>query len=277
MPARIIREGWIESERIAQLDAVSERFFLRLCLRADDYGRFHGNPILLKSSLFPLAEDIRSTDIPRWLAACETAGLVRCYDHDGKRFLEIPRFDQRTRAQKSKFPAPADDGQMPGTCQTTAGPPRTDSDSNFGGDNKVAGGAVSSLALPFDSPEFSAAWKDFEKHRSEIRKPLKPTSTRLALKELAAMGPARAIAALQHTIAKGWQGIREPDPSERSRYQGTAKPSVEPEPEGWRSWLNDNCPNSAFSRGGLQEGAAWSEVEASTRAWIVKKMGASKT
>ena len=138
MPTRLIREGWLESEAINQLDPLSERFFLRLCLRADDYGRFHANPILLKSALFPLREDVRGADISRWLAACEKSGMVRCYSDSGKPYLEIPKFGQRTRADKSKFPEPPDSvnvpllpgmslsegigprrnaGHMPGNCQ----------------------------------------------------------------------------------------------------------------------------------------------------------------
>ena len=79
--------------------------------------------------------------------------------------------------------------------------------------------------LPFDSVAFTEAWKHWEQHRREIRKPLKPTMREAQLRELEAMGEARAIAALRHTIAKGWQGIREPDqlqfgpqrPAERER------------------------------------------------------------
>lgn len=65
--------------------------------------------------------------------------------------------------------------------------------------------------LPFDSPEFLEVWTKWKKHRSEIRKPLKPTMMAESLEELAKMGESRAITALKHTIAKGWQGIREPD------------------------------------------------------------------
>jgi hypothetical protein len=118
MPSRIIREGWLESEPINGLSKEAEVFFLRLCLRADDYGRYHANPILLKSNLYPLKEAIRSTDIPRWVAECETAGLVRCYEHSKKRFLEIIKFGQRTRTD-SKFPSPEDEGVT--FCQTNDG------------------------------------------------------------------------------------------------------------------------------------------------------------
>lgn len=65
--------------------------------------------------------------------------------------------------------------------------------------------------LPFPSAVFREAWTDFVKHRQEIRKKMTPMATKHAWKELAAMGEQRAIVALNHTIAKGWQGIREPD------------------------------------------------------------------
>ena len=118
MPTRMIREGWLESDRIDQLDANAERFFLRLMLKADDYGRYHAAPQMLKSMLFPMKEDIRATDMTRCLAACEKAGLIRCYEVSGKQLLEIRRFDQRLRTKNGKFPPPADtcpthDGQMP--------------------------------------------------------------------------------------------------------------------------------------------------------------------
>lgn len=124
MPNRIIREGWIDSLAIDSLDSASERFFLRLCLKADDYGRYHAHPQLIKSTLFPLKDDVRSADIPRWLAACEKAGLLRCYEVADKAYTEIIKFDQRTRAKTSKFPAP--DKLLPVPCRTDDSHPRTE-------------------------------------------------------------------------------------------------------------------------------------------------------
>lgn len=77
----------------------------------------------------------------------------------------------------------------------------------------------STFVLPFDSVEFSEAWKNWEKHRAEIRKPLKPTMRNGQFAELKAMGEQRAIAAIKHTIAKGWQGIREPDAQQKPGFQ----------------------------------------------------------
>lgn len=61
------------------------------------------------------------------------------------------------------------------------------------------------------SPEFERAWADWQQHRREIKKPLKPTMIAAQLRAFEKMGTARAIAAIDFTIEKGWQGIREPD------------------------------------------------------------------
>lgn len=119
MPNRLIREGWVDSEKIDSLSSDGERFFLRLLLKADDFGRYTANSQLLKSSLFPLKDGIRNTDMTRLLAECEKAGLVRCYEHASKRYCVIDNFQQRTRAMASKYPDPeGDDGHMSDTCLT---------------------------------------------------------------------------------------------------------------------------------------------------------------
>jgi hypothetical protein len=75
--------------------------------------------------------------------------------------------------------------------------------------------------LPFASLEFQEAWKSWKSHRSEIRKPLKPTMMAACLRELAKMGESRAIAAIEHTIFKGWQGIREPE--QQQQWNGQSR------------------------------------------------------
>lgn len=111
MPNRILRD-WTDSFSVNELDAQAERFFVRLIMKADDFGRFHADTRLLKANLFPLLSEIRDTDISRWIAACEKAGLLRCYVDDRSRsYLEIVNFRQRTRQSESKFPSPKDQSQ----------------------------------------------------------------------------------------------------------------------------------------------------------------------
>jgi hypothetical protein len=54
------------------------------------------------------------------------------------------------------------------------------------------------------------AWGEWAQHRREIKKKLTPLATRRQLAALEDMGEAKAIAAIQHSIANGWQGIFEP-------------------------------------------------------------------
>jgi hypothetical protein len=78
--------------------------------------------------------------------------------------------------------------------------------------------------LPFTSPAFREAWTAWVRHRKEIRKPLTPTASERQLKKLADMGEARAIAALDHSMANGWQGIFEP-------YASKPTPNQAPTPK----------------------------------------------
>lgn len=213
MPSRIIREGWVESERINLLDAASECFFIRLLLRADDYGRYHANPTLLKSNLFPLREDVRSTDIPRLLAACEKAGLVRCYEVAGKRYVEVPRFDQRTRAKNSKFPPPPINGSHPpDPCQTDGGHMRTyaDSDSESLSESERARGLPDSL----NTPKFSERWLRWQAHWSatfNFGNPMPEMTAHQHLRFFVEIGEDRAIVAINHSISMGnWRAPAEP-------------------------------------------------------------------
>lgn len=60
-------------------------------------------------------------------------------------------------------------------------------------------------------PEFAAAWADWQEHRREIKSPLTATQAAKQLKMLENIGLSRAIGMIEHTIEKGWRGLREPD------------------------------------------------------------------
>jgi hypothetical protein len=68
---------------------------------------------VLRTSLYPLRVDrVREADIARWIAACETAGVIALYEHGGKPYLQM--LDTRwTARSEPKFPLPTDGGSMP--------------------------------------------------------------------------------------------------------------------------------------------------------------------
>lgn len=114
---------WTDSLTVDALDAHGERFFTRLLMKVDDFGRTLADPRLLKSRLFPLKADIRETDISRWLAACQKAGLIRFYvDGKGRTILEVFKFGQRKRFMKSEFDPPEGQAFLPLAGDGPCGP-----------------------------------------------------------------------------------------------------------------------------------------------------------
>lgn len=76
------------------------------------------------------------------------------------------------------------------------------------------------LQLPADlqtNPELKTAWNAWIKHRSEIRKKLTPQTAQQQIEKIRQWGPDRAIAALRHSIAGGYQGIFEPNNNQKPK------------------------------------------------------------
>lgn len=60
------------------------------------------------------------------------------------------------------------------------------------------------------SPEFLTAWNNWQTFRIEIRHKLTPSTIQRQLKQLADVGPKQAIASIELSITKGWQGLTFP-------------------------------------------------------------------
>jgi hypothetical protein len=116
VPDRIVRAGILDSDRVDQLDPPSEVFYRRLMSIVDDHGLFDARPSLLKSKCFPIRPTVRETDIPRWLAACEKAGLLALYTVNGKPFGKMLDTKWPVRSEP-KYPLPtlADNCLQPST------------------------------------------------------------------------------------------------------------------------------------------------------------------
>ena len=70
---------------------------------------------------------------------------------------------------------------------------------------------LSSIPAELNNDEGRLALSTWIAHRKEIGKPYKPTSWESFLRVWAGHGSARLAAAVQHTVANGWQGLREPE------------------------------------------------------------------
>ncbi len=106
MPSRLLRDGILDSEAVNKLKPPEEVFYRRLMSVVDDFGRFDGRPQVLRGRLYPLRiDDVREADISRWIAACEKAGLIALYSHDGKPYILFGKLGS-PRAKESKYPPP---------------------------------------------------------------------------------------------------------------------------------------------------------------------------
>lgn len=111
MPNRIIKESIKTSRDIDRLSWFEEVFFYRLIVSCDDYGRYDGDPLVLRNTLFPTKDNIPVKDIEAALVTLGESGLVSRYTvADGKMVLQILGWarHQNVRAKKSKYPPPPD-------------------------------------------------------------------------------------------------------------------------------------------------------------------------
>lgn len=125
MPNRILREGILDSREVNALPEAAEILYRRLMSVVDDYGRYEADPELIRARCFarqldrwPLSRVSEAlSDVSRVLSNDgQTPALIKIYEVNGKTYLEINKFQQRTRSD-SKFP-PSIDGHMTVTCQT---------------------------------------------------------------------------------------------------------------------------------------------------------------
>ncbi len=97
------------SNSISRLTPMEEVVFLHLVVSCDDYGRFYGNPAILKGNLFPL-RDFEVDEIEAAVRKLEAENMVRRYESDGTVYMELTAWFkyQKPRAKVSKYPAPDD-------------------------------------------------------------------------------------------------------------------------------------------------------------------------
>ena len=120
MPNRMLRD-WTDSLKFEGISSSSEQLFVRLLMKADDYGRFHADARLVSSSCFPLGDRARS-EVAECIEELSVRGLVVIYASGGRKFLAVLNWGQRFRGSKPKFPQPDGEDQkwLPTTPTSTS-------------------------------------------------------------------------------------------------------------------------------------------------------------
>jgi hypothetical protein len=215
MPSRVLRD-YTDSLSFDGISAEAERLFIRLICKADDFGRFHADPRLIKAACFPLVETIRANDLSRWLDELSHRQLILCYESGGRKLLAIVNYGQRLKQSRAKFPAPGGESEnflptsrnfpeLPARKETKRKEVETNPKGNESETEEEKKGTVVPDAL-LAVAGFAEAWATFRKHRQKIRKPMTDRAEELILQTLATR-PEQACEAVDLSIRKGWQDI----------------------------------------------------------------------
>lgn len=108
MPNRIIKDSILTSTKINSLSFFEYTLWTSLILLADDYGRFHANPLIIKGYAFALRPEVTAENIEAGIQSLVEHDCIKTYTHGGKNYLFFPNWTehQRLRNRKSKFPEP---------------------------------------------------------------------------------------------------------------------------------------------------------------------------
>lgn len=109
MPQRFLRPGITTSKKFNRLDWITQSFFIRIITLVDDFGRYEADVFLLRSHCFPRGgpngEDISCEQVAALRQHLLSSEMVDFYTApDGKEYLQVLQWQERARAEKSKYP-----------------------------------------------------------------------------------------------------------------------------------------------------------------------------
>lgn len=84
-------EFWID-EKVGALSMPCRLFFIGLLNFADDQGVFKNNAVILKSLIFPYDENLRTSELKKWLDSLEKARMIIPVIHKGESYYVIRTF-----------------------------------------------------------------------------------------------------------------------------------------------------------------------------------------
>ena len=110
VPTRYLKPGIRDSDRIEAIESPdAEILYYRLLVSVDDFGRADARPLMVKSLCFPIRQRATADKCMQWLQELETARLIALYESDGKPYLQLTKWDNKPRAECSKYPEPPTD------------------------------------------------------------------------------------------------------------------------------------------------------------------------
>ena len=88
---RMVSPNFWTDEKIGECSIQERLLFMGLISNADDEGYGRANPKLLKSLIFPY-DDIRTSDVEKWLSNLGGLNVVVLYSYQGQTYYYLPNF-----------------------------------------------------------------------------------------------------------------------------------------------------------------------------------------
>jgi len=101
---RAIHPSVATSSSVARCSLGAQLLWSRLIAAADDQGRQLGDPLLVKASCIPLI-DASVRKVEAWLAEIEEAGMIRRYEADGTRLIQLTSWWDFQSGQRHAWPS----------------------------------------------------------------------------------------------------------------------------------------------------------------------------
>ncbi len=88
---RMIDPSFWTDEKLGECTIQERLLFMGLISNADDEGYGRANPKLLKSLIFPY-DDLRASDLEKWLSHLGGLHMVVLYEYNGQTYYNLPNF-----------------------------------------------------------------------------------------------------------------------------------------------------------------------------------------
>jgi len=231
---RTIKPDFWEDEKIATLPIPCRLFYIGVWGLADDWGLFRANPVILKAKLFPYDENLRLSELNRWLDALTNARMIIPISHNGESYYAIRTFRSHQKIDKRYGKPLIDEGVLNvllnedtagAQCVPDGDTPQESSEtvkdiSNKGKDCSLVLG-YEKFSFDFVEQEYSAPfvlWLEYKKdckQKYSSQKSLEACYRQL--KEKSGHNPTIAKSIVEQSMANNWAGLFELKQSVKSK------------------------------------------------------------
>jgi hypothetical protein len=197
-------------------------FWLLLTVSSDSEGRSIDNASWLRSKMFPMRDDVKSSQINgavEWLA---NRGMIVRYSVNGRSYFYIPTFKMyqsgTDKEGKSVLPEPPDiinnnseptQEPVQNNSEPTQEPVRVNTNTESIQHKAKPAGPVTAFPDKLNCTEFMEAWIEWDTYRIEKKQRLTPSTIKKQLAFLSKFTVDTAIAIIDKSITKGWLGLFE--------------------------------------------------------------------